>query len=111
MSNSDITTARRLTLGMNVALVAAILALVAGIVLQMGSVVLATLAVFALVAGGYAIAHVALHRRVAESSGTNVTRDDSVGAALGLIRTNLLLYGGFVLVGAAVAYVLGYLVV
>jgi hypothetical protein len=109
MSNSDIATARRLTVGMNAAFALAVLALVAGVVLELGTVILATLGVFALVVVGYAAAHVVLHRRVSASSGASVTRDDSLGAALGLIRTNLLLYGGFLVAGVAVAFALGYL--
>lgn len=109
MSNSDIATARRLTVGMNVAFAVAVLALVAGVVLGMGTVVLATLGAFALVSVAYVAAHVVLHRRVSKSSRANVTRDDSIGAALGLIRVNLLLYGGYLVAGAAIAFVLGYL--
>lgn len=109
MTDTDIATARRLTLGMNAAFAVAVLALVAGVALEMGGVVLATLGVFALVAVAYVAAHVTLHRRVSASSGANVTRDDSIGAALGLIRLNLLLYGGFLVVGAAVAFFLGYI--
>ncbi|WP_254538854.1 hypothetical protein [Halomarina litorea] len=109
MSNSDIATARRLTVGMNAAFAVAVIALVVGVVLEMGTVVLGTLGVFALVAVAYVAAHVVLHRRVSANSGANVTRDDSLGAALSLIRMNLLLYGGFLAAGAAVAFFLGYL--
>ena len=95
---------------MNVVFVVAIVALVAGIVLRESLLVLATLGVFALVVAAYAALHVQLHRRVAAASGASVTRDDSIGGALSLIRLNLLLYLGFVLVGVAVAVVTGLLV-
>jgi hypothetical protein len=111
MSNdTDIATARRLSLGMNVVFVVALLGLVAGVVLREALLVFATLGVFALVVVVYVLAHVRLHRRVAAASGASVTRDDSLGGALSLIRLNLLLYVGFVLVGVAVAVVTGLLV-
>jgi len=111
MSNdADIATARRLSLGMNVVFVAAVVALVVGVVLNQALLVFATLGAFALLVVAYAVAHVRLHRRVAAASGASVTRDDSVGGALSLIRLNLLLYVGFVLVGVAAAVVTGLLV-
>lgn len=108
-ANSDIATARRLTVGMNVAFVVAILALVAGVLLNIDLLVVATIAAFALAVVAYAAGHVTLHRRVAASSDAQVTRDDSVGAALRLIWLNLLLYGGFVAGALAVAVVGGVL--
>jgi hypothetical protein len=111
MSNdADIATARRLSLGMNAVFVAAVLALVAGVVLREAVIVFATLGVFALLVVAFVAAHVRLHRRVAAASGTRVTRDDSIGGALSLIRLNLLLYLGFVLVGVGVAVATGLLV-
>ena len=95
---------------MNVVFGAAVVALVAGVVLRESLVVFATLGAFALVVAVYAALHVRLYRRVAAASGASVTRDDSVGGALSLIRLNLLLYLGFVLVGVAVAVVTGLLV-
>jgi hypothetical protein len=111
MSNdADIATARRLSLGMNVVFVAAVLALAAGIVLGESLLVFATLGAFALVVVTYVALHVRLHRRVAAASGTSVTRNDSVGGALALIRLNLLLYLGFLVGGVAAAVATGLLV-
>ena len=111
MSNdADIATARRLSIGMNLVFVLAVVALVAGVLLNESLLVFATLGVFAVVVLMYAVLHVRLHRRVAAASRASVTRDDSVGGALSLIRLNLLLYVGFVLVGVAVAVVTGLLV-
>ncbi len=95
---------------MNVVFVVAVVALVAGVVLRESLLVLATLGVFALIIAVYAALHVRLHRRVAAASGASVTRDDSIGGALSLIRLNLLLYLGFVLVGVGVAVVTNLLV-
>lgn len=94
---------------MNVAFVAAILALVAGVFLNIDLLVLGTIAAFALALVAYAAGHVTLHRRVAASSDARVTRDDSVGAALRLIWLNLLLYGGFVVGALGLAVVVGVL--
>ncbi|MFD1515795.1 hypothetical protein [Halomarina rubra] len=111
MSNdADIATARRLSLGMNLVFVAAVLALVAGVVLEESLLVFATLGVFAAIVVAYIAIHVRLHRRVAAASGASVTRDDSIGGALALIRLNLVLYLGFVLVGVGAAVVTGMLV-
>lgn len=95
---------------MNAVFVAAVLALIAGVVLREAVVVFATLVVFALLVVAFVAVHVRLHRRVAAASGARVTRDDSIGGALSLIRLNLLLYLGFVLVGIAVAVATGLLV-
>lgn len=105
--------ARTLTLAMNAALVVAIVALGAGIALDMGVVVLGTLGVFVVVVLAYVAGHVTLHKQVAgEDRATRAqSNDGTVLAALSLIRLNLLLYGLFVVVGAAAAVYFGYLVV
>ncbi|WP_254547396.1 hypothetical protein [Halomarina pelagica] len=107
--DSDIATARRLTLGMNVALLVAILAVVAGVALGEPALVLATLGLFVVALVGYVVGHVTLHRRIAAENPSAVTNDGTVTAALGLIRVNLLLYGGFVLLVVALAVTQGYL--
>ncbi|MFC6838505.1 hypothetical protein [Halomarina ordinaria] len=107
--DSDIATARRLTLGMNVALVVALVAVVAGVVLDSSILVLATLGLFAVAFLGYVVGHVALHRRIATAQPRAVANDGTVVAALGLIRTNLLLYGGFIALAIGLAVTEGYL--
>lgn len=107
-ANSDIATARRLTVGMNVVLVVALLVLLAGAILNLELVVEATIALFGVAVVAYVAGHVLLYRRVAASSDAHVTRDNSVGAALRLIWVNLLLYGGFIVGGLTLAVTFGY---
>ena len=105
--------ARTLTLAMNAALAVAVLALVAGVVLDMGVVVLGTLGVFVVAVLAYVVGHVTLHKQVAgEDRATRAqSNDGTVLAALSLIRLNLVLYGLYVVVAAAVAVFFGYLAI
>lgn len=106
--DSDLRTAQYLTIGMNAALVLAVLAVAVGVVLGIAILVLATLGVFTVAVAGFVVAHTVLHRRVASARKRGREQATVVGA-LSLIRTNLLLYGAFVLAGLGVAFWLGYL--
>lgn len=107
-TDSDLQIAQYLTIATNLAFVLAFLALVAGLALDLATVVLAVLGAFALVAAAFVVAHVVLHRRVAATRGRGPTKSGTVGGALGLIRTNILLYGAFLLVGFGLAVYFGY---
>ncbi len=106
--DSDLQTAQYLTIGMNLTLVLAVLAVVAGVVLGIAILVLATLGVFTVAVVGYIVAHTVLHRRVAGARKRGREKA-TVAGALGLIRTNLLLYGAFVLAVLGVVFWLGYI--
>jgi hypothetical protein len=105
--DSDLQTAQYLTIGMNLTLVLAVLAVAAGVVLGIAILVLATLGVFTVAVIGYAVAHTLLHRRVAGARKRGRERA-TVRGALALIRTNLLLYGAFVIAGIGLAVAFGY---
>ena len=106
--DSDLQTAQYLTIGMNLTFVLAALAVAAGVVLGIAIVVLATLGVFTAAVVGYAVAHTVLHRRIA-SARKRGREKATVAGALRLIRTNLLLYGAFVLAGVGIAVWFGYI--
>ncbi|PSP61767.1 hypothetical protein BRC77_11905 [Halobacteriales archaeon QH_8_64_26] len=106
--DSDLQTAQYLTIGMNLTLVLAVLAVAAGVVLGIAILVLGTLGVFTVAVVGYAVTHTVLHRRVAGARRRGRERA-TVRGALALIRTNLLLYGAFVLAGFVIVFQFGYL--
>jgi protein-S-isoprenylcysteine O-methyltransferase Ste14 len=106
--DSSLQTAQYLTIGMNLTLVLAVATIAAGVALGVAIVVVAALGLFAVAVLGYAIAHVTLHRRVADARERG-REQASITGALGLIRANLLLYGAFVLCGLGVAFWLGYI--
>jgi len=106
--DSDLQTAQYLTIGMNLTLVLAVLAVAVGVLLGIAILVLTTLGVFAVAVVGYVVAHTVLHRRVA-SARKRGREKATVAGALRLIRTNLLLYGAFVLCGLGVAFWFGYI--
>jgi hypothetical protein len=105
--DSDLQTAQYLTIGMNLTLVLGVVTVAAGVALGVAIIVLATLGLFTVALCGYVIAHITLHRRVAEARERG-REQASVTGALGLIRANLLLYGAFVLAGLAVVVEFGY---
>ena len=105
--DSDLQTAQYLTIGMNLTLVLAVVTVAAGVALGVAIIVVATVGLFTLAMCGYVVAHVTLHRRVADARKRG-REQASVTGALGLIRANLLLYGAFVLAGLAVVFEFGY---
>lgn len=106
--DSDLQTAQYLTIGMNLTFVLAVIAVAAGVVLGIAIVVLATLGAFIVAVVGYVVAHTMLHRRVA-SARKRGREKATLAGALALIRTNLLLYGAFVLAGFGLAFWFGYI--
>jgi fumarate reductase subunit D len=106
--DSDLQVAQYLTIGMNAVLVLAVLALALGVALGIALLVVATLSVFVIATIAYVITHVVLHQRVAAARERGRERA-TIRGALGLIKTNLLLYGAFVLAGLAIVFSSGYL--
>ena len=104
---SDLQTAQYLTIGMNLALVLAIITVAVGVALGVAIVVVTTVGLFTVAALGYVVTHVILHRRVA-SARKRGRKEATVVGALGLIRSNILLYGAFVLVGIGIVAAFGY---